>query len=103
MTGDEFTRHVARSARWSLVLSVLTAAVGVFMIVYSLMSAAVSTAVFGGALIIAAVAQLLFTFTCESAGHFVATLLLGTIYGVSGLLVIAFPAAGVPSLTGVLG
>ena len=84
-------------------MGILTAAVGVVMIIYPVATAAASTVFFGWALIIAAVAQLVFAFSAPTAGKFVLTLLLGVLYGIAGLSLVAAPGLGVVTLTAVLG
>ena len=81
----------------------LTAAIGIAMILYPLATAAVSTVFFGSALIVAALAQFVFAFTSQTAGNFFLKLLLGVLYGIAGIALVAFPGVGLVSLTGALG
>ena len=103
MSTDTLAKQVSKSAAWSIFMGVLTAIIGVLMILYPLAAATASTVVLGSALIVIAVAQGIFAFTSESVGNFFLKLLLGILYGISGVLLLAFPVAGVVSLTGVLG
>lgn len=103
MTTDTLTKQVSKSATWSIVMGALTAVIGVLMIIYPFATAAASTVFLGSALIMIAAAQLIFAFTSESAGSFFLKLLLGILYGIAGAMLVVFPAAGVVSLTGVLG
>ena len=103
MTTETLSREVSRHAGWSIFMGILTAAVGAAMIVYPLATAAASTVFFGAALLVAAVAQLVFAFTSPTAGRFFLKLLLGLLYGVAGLCLIALPGLGVLTLTAVLG
>ena len=103
MNTNSFPRDVARRAGWSMVMGMLTAAVGVVMITYPMATAAVSTVFVGSALIIAAVAQLVLAFSSPTAGKFVLTLLLGVLYGIAGVSLIASPGIGVVTLTAMLG
>jgi len=103
MTTDTLPEEVANRARWSLFMGVLTAAIGVVMIIYPLATATVSALFLGWALIIAAVAQLVFAFTSQTAGNFFLKLLLGVLYGAAGIALAFFPLAGVATLTAVLG
>jgi uncharacterized membrane protein HdeD (DUF308 family) len=84
-------------------MGVLTAAIGVAMIVYPLATAALSTVFVGAALLIAALAQFVFAFTSPTAGNFFLKLLLGVVYGIAGVALAFFPLAGVMTLTVVLG
>ena len=84
-------------------MGVLTAAVGAAMIVYPFATAAASTVFLGSALIVAAVAQLVFAFTSENAGNFFLKLLLAILYAVAGVALAFFPVAGVVTLTAWIG
>ncbi len=103
MTTDTLTKEVSKSAGWSIFMGALTAVIGALMIIYPLATATASTVFLGSALIVIAVAQLIYAFTSESVGSFFLKLVLGILYGIAGILLIAFPVAGVVSLTGVLG
>jgi uncharacterized membrane protein HdeD (DUF308 family) len=103
MTTDSLSREVSKRAGWSIFMGILTAAVGVAMIIYPLATAAASTVFVGSALIIAAVAQLIFAFSSQTAGRFFLKLLLGTLYGIAGVSLVAFPGIGVVTLTAMLG
>jgi uncharacterized membrane protein HdeD (DUF308 family) len=103
MTTDTLSKEIARRARWSVFMGVLTTAIGVVMIIHPLATAAVSTLFLGWALIIAAAAQFIFAFTSQTAGHFFLKLLLGVLYGIAGIALAFFPLAGVVTLTALLG
>lgn len=103
MTTDTLFKDVSKNAAWSIFMGALTAIIGVLMIIYPLATAAASTVLLGSALIVIAVAQTVFAFTSDSVGNFFLKLLLGILYGIAGILLVFFPAAGVVSLTGVLG
>jgi uncharacterized membrane protein HdeD (DUF308 family) len=103
MNTNSFPRDVSRRAGWSIAMGMLTAAVGVVMIIYPLATAAASTLFVGSALIVAALAQLVFAFSSQTAGRFVLTLLLGVLYGIAGVSLVASPGIGVVTLTAVLG
>lgn len=103
MTTHTLSEELASRARWSTVTGVLTAAVGAIMIAYPLATAAVSTVFLGSALIFAAVAQLVFALTSDTAGSFFLKLLLAVVYGIAGVTLAFFPLAGVVTLTLMLG
>lgn len=103
MTAPTLTQEVSRRAGWSIFMGVLTAAVGLVMILYPLPAAAAATVFFGSLLIVASVAQFVFAFASPTVGSFVAKILLGILYGVAGIALVGFPGAGVVTLTGVLG
>lgn len=103
MNTETLSQEVSKHAGWSIFMGILTAAVGAAMIIYPLATATASTVFFGAALLVAAVAQLIFAFTSPTAGQFFLKLLLGLLYGVAGLYLIALPGMGVVTLTAVLG
>ena len=103
MTADTLFADAAKRARWSLFMGVLTAAIGVVMIIHPIATAAVSTVFLGWALIMAAAAQFVFAFTSHTAGNFFLKLLLGVLYGAAGIALAFFPLAGVVTLTAALG
>ena len=97
------SQEISKKTGWSIFLGFLTAAIGVVMIVYPLATATVSTLFFGWALIFAGAAQVVFAFASDSAGNFFLNLLLGILYGIAGIALVAFPPAGVLTLTWVVG
>jgi len=103
MKTNSFAGDISNHAGWSIVMGLLTAAVGVVMIAYPLTTATVSTVFVGSALIVAAIAQLVFAFNSPSVGSFVVKLLLGVLYGIAGVSLLVAPAIGVVTLTAVLG
>ena len=103
MTTNTLSQEISKRAGWSLFMGVLTAAVGVVMIFHPTATAALSTVFLGWALLVAAVAQVIFAFSSETAGNFFLKLLLGIVYGITGIALAVFPLAGVITLTGVLG
>ena len=103
MTTETLSQEVSRHAGWSIFMGIVTAAVGAVMIIYPFATAAASTVFFGAALLVAAVAQLVFAFTSDTAGQFLLKLLLGVLYSVAGLSLIALPGMGVVTLTAMLG
>ncbi|MCM3877688.1 MAG: HdeD family acid-resistance protein [Thermoanaerobaculia bacterium] len=103
MTTDTLSKEVSKHAGWSIFMGFLTAAVGAAMIFYPLATATASTVFLGAALFVASVAQLIFAFTSPTPGQFFLKLLLGILYGVAGLCLIALPGMGVVTLTAVLG
>jgi uncharacterized membrane protein HdeD (DUF308 family) len=103
MSTETFTEQLSKQAGWSIAMGVLTAAVGILMIIYPMATATASTVVLGAALIVISVAQFVFAFTSETPGNFFLKLLLGILYGIAGVALVAFPSLGVVSLTGLIG
>ncbi len=102
MTAGTLTTEVARRARCSASMGVLTAAIGVVMIIHQIATAAVSTVLLGWALIIAAAAQFVFAFTSDTAGNLLKRLL-GVAYSIAGIDLVFFPLADVATLTRMIG
>jgi uncharacterized membrane protein HdeD (DUF308 family) len=73
------------------------------MIIYPAATAAVSTIFLGWGLIIAGGAQIVFALDSDTAGNFFLKLLLGILYGISGVALLLFPMTGVVTFTGLLG
>jgi uncharacterized membrane protein HdeD (DUF308 family) len=103
MTTDSLSQQISKQAGWSLFMGVLTAAIGIAMIIYPMATATVSTLFFGWALIFAGVAQVIFAFSSQTVGNFFLKLLLGALYGIAGIALVAFPPAAVLTLTAVIG
>jgi len=103
MNTNSIAGDVSRNAGWSIVMGLLTAAAGLVMILYPLATATASTVFVGTVLIFAAVAQLVFAFSSPNVGNVVLKLLLGALYGIAGVSLIASPGIGVVTLTAVLG
>ena len=97
------SQQVSKQAGWSLFMGILTAAIGVAMILYPMATAAVSTLFFGWSLILAGAAQVAFAFSSQSVGNFFLKLLLGILYGIGGVALVAFLPAGVLTLTAAVG
>jgi uncharacterized membrane protein HdeD (DUF308 family) len=97
------SQDISKQAGWSLFMGFLTAAIGVAMIIYPMAAATVSTLFFGWALIFAGAAQVVFAFSSQSVGNFFLKLLLGIVYGIAGITLVAYPPAGVVTLTAAIG
>lgn len=103
MSTNTLSHEVSKQAGWSLFMGFLTAAIGVAMIIYPMVTATVSTLFFGWALIFAGAAQVIFAFSSETAGNFFLKLLVGILYGIAGIVLVAFLPAGVLTLTAAIG
>lgn len=103
MATGTLSQEVSKRAGWSVFMGILTAAVGVVMIIYPLTTAAASTVFVGSALIVAGVAQSIFAFASGTAGKFFLNILLGILYGIAGISLVASPGIGLVTLTAVLG
>ena len=103
MTTTTITDNISKRATWSIVMGVLTAAIGIVMIVYPMAAATVTTIFVGWSLFFVGVAQLIFAFQSSGAGHFLLKLLTSLLYGITGLALVFFPISGVAALTIVVG
>lgn len=100
---DNVTSTIKKQADWAIAMGVLTAAVGVAMIIYPIAAATVTTIFLGWSLLVAAVAQAVFAFYSPTPGPFLLKIMLAIVYGIGGFALVAHPAAGVLSLTVALG
>jgi len=103
MTTTTITDDISKRATWSIVMGVLTAVIGVVMIIYPMAAATVTTIFVGWSLFFVGVAQLIFAFQSTGAGHFLLKLLTSLLYGITGLALVFFPISGVAALTIVVG
>jgi uncharacterized membrane protein HdeD (DUF308 family) len=95
--------EVKSRSGWAIFMGLLTAALGVFLILYPAVTATLTTIVLGWVLILTSIAQLVFAFDSKGAGQFFLRVLSGLLYAVVGIVLVASPAKGVAALTGVLG
>ena len=100
---DTVTSTIKKKADWAIFMGVLTAAIGVAMIVYPMATATVTTIFFGGSLIVAAIATLVFASYSGGPGPFFLKILLSILYAVAGIALLVNPALGVAALTIALG
>lgn len=101
--GRILTSEVKSRAGWGIFLGVLTAALGVLLIAFPLITATITTFLFGCILVIVGVIDIVLAMRSHTVGSFFLRLLLGIIYGFTGLLLVLFPLWGVAVLTMVLG
>lgn len=97
------SQEVSQRAGWSVFVGVLTVAIGLVMVLYPYTTALASTLFLGWALIFAGVAHCVFAFDSGTPGSFFLKLLVGILYGIAGIALVALPIAGVSTLTMNLG
>jgi uncharacterized membrane protein HdeD (DUF308 family) len=95
--------QLKKRSGWDIFMGVLTAALGVLLIIYPLVAAAITTIVIGSILIIVGIVDIVLALRSHTAGRFFLRLILGVAYGFVGFLLLAFPLWGVAVLTVVLG
>jgi uncharacterized membrane protein HdeD (DUF308 family) len=103
MAIENISDDIKRRAGWSMLMGILTAVLGVFLISYPLVAAAITTIIIGWILIVAAVAHIVFAFHSQSAGRFFLKILLAVLYGIVGFRLVFTPLSGIAALTAFLG
>jgi uncharacterized membrane protein HdeD (DUF308 family) len=103
MAVQSLIEEAKKRAAWSIIMGVLTAALGAFLIVYPLATAKVTTALLGWVLILIAISQLVFALHSGTPGGFLPKLLNAVIFGIIGVALAFAPMAGVEALTALLG
>jgi uncharacterized membrane protein HdeD (DUF308 family) len=101
--GQGLTSDVKSRVGWGIFLGIVTAALGILLMVYPLAAATVTTILIGCILIVAGVIDIVLALRSHTAGTFFLRLLLGALYAVAGVLLLASPLWGVTVLTLVLG
>jgi uncharacterized membrane protein HdeD (DUF308 family) len=99
MSTQSVTSDIKKRSTWSMLMGILTAVLGVFLIFYPLATAAVTTVLLGWVLIFVGIAQLVFALHSQTVGNFFLKVLLALLYGVVGIALAFFPFAGVAALT----
>lgn len=103
MPGQELAEELKKRSTWSIFMGVLTAALGVFLIVYPLVTATITTVLLGSVLIFVGIALFVFALHSQTVGNFFLKILLSLLYGICGFALVFFPLLGVAALTLMLG
>ena len=103
MPAQNLTSEIKNRSVWSIVMGLLTAALGVFLIVYPLATATITTVLLGWALIFVGIAQFVFALHSQTIGKFFLRAFLSVLYGFCGIALAFSPIAGVVALTALLG
>jgi len=103
MSTPSLTGDLKKRSGWSIFMGVITAVLGGFLIAYPLATATITTLLLGWVLIFVGIAQFVFALHSQTAGNFFLKLLLGALYGITGIALAFFPLEGVAALTGLLG
>lgn len=99
----DLASDIKRRSRWSILMGVLTALLGVFLIAYPLVTATITTLLLGWVLIFVGIAQFIFALHSQTIGKFFMKVLLSALYLIAGVALTFFPVAGVAALTVLLG
>lgn len=100
---ESLTHEIKKRSTWSILMGVVIAALGVFLIAYPLTTATITTLLLGWVLIFVAIAQFVFALHSQTVGKFFLRVFLGAIYGIAGVILAFFPITGVAALTVILG
>ena len=103
MPAQNLTNEIKNRSAWSIVMGLLTAALGVFLIVYPLATATITTVLLGWALIFVGISQFVFALHSQTVGKFFLRAFLSVLYEFCGIALAFFPIAGVVALTALLG
>ena len=103
MSTQSLTYDVKKRSGWSMAMGVLTAVLGVFLIIYPFATAMITTVLLGWILILVGIAQFVFALHTQTIGNFLLKILLGILYAIAGIALAFLPIEGVIVLTGVLG
>src|SRR6185436_12522407 len=102
MTTHTVTDNIKKRSTWGIVMGCLTAALGLFLIVYPLAAGTITTVLLGWAMIFVGVAQLIFALQSQTVGSFFWKIALSLLYGIGGIAVVAAPMQGLAALTGIV-
>jgi len=86
-------------SRWSMFMGVLTAALGVVLIIHPFPTATATTLFLGWTLILVSATELVLTLASQTAGSFFLQLMAAVLYGLTGVVLVAYPFQGTESLT----
>jgi len=103
MKAQSVTDEIKNRSTWSIVMGCVTAALGLFLIVYPFAAGAITTVVLGWAMIFVGIAQFIFALDSQTAGAFFWKVALSLVFGIGGIVVVAAPLQGLAALTGIVG
>ncbi len=87
------------SSGWTTAIAILMILLGISAIAFPFFASVASTLVFGWVFIFAGITQIIYAFQSRGAGKVVWKLILGLLYLLAGILVVANPLKGVLTLT----
>jgi uncharacterized membrane protein HdeD (DUF308 family) len=100
---DNLSNEIKGRAGWGIFLGVVTAALGILLLIYPLATATITTIVIGCILVVVGIIDIVQALRSHTAGNFFLRLLLGIGYGFVGVLLLLNPLWGVAVLTIILG
>ncbi len=103
VTDTEISEQVQVNPAWGIGIGILMIVLGVIAIARPFFASIASALVFGWIFIIAGIFQSAYAFQSRSYGHIAWKLIIGVLYVLAGILIVANPLQGVLTLTLVLG
>ena len=103
MSERDLYGEVKKRSGWSIFMGIVTTALGAFLVLSPMLTATITTVLFAWTLMLVGVAQFGFALNSQKAGQFFWKLLSSVVYVGCGVLLAASPAAGVATMTGILG
>jgi uncharacterized membrane protein HdeD (DUF308 family) len=97
------TNEIKKRSTWGIVMGCITAAIGVFLIVYPMATGAITTVLLGWAMTFVGITQFIFALESQAVGSFFWKLGLSLVFGIGGIVVVAAPLQGLAALTGIVG
>ena len=91
--------EVRSRSGWTIFMGVLTAALGIVLIVYPFATATATTVFVGSMLTLAGVAELFIALSSQAPGSFFLRFGLAVLYGFTGIVLLVHPFEGAESLT----
>lgn len=101
-TDTEADEQVINSG-WTTTIAILTIVLGIVAIAFPFFATVATTLVFGWIFIFAGIAQIVYAFQSRGAGQVTWKLILGLLYFLSGIFVVANPLQGMLTFTLLLG
>ena len=103
MSARDLYGEVRKRSGWAIIMGLVTAALGVFLVLYPMLTATITTVLLAWTLIFVGIVQFIFALHSKKAGQFLWKVLSSIVYVGCGALLAATPVAGVAALTGILG
>ena len=91
--------EIKSNAGWSVVLGVLIVVLGIFLLAYPFVTGAATVLTLGIILMAVAILELVLALRFKSASDFFIKLFSAIIFGVTGVLLVAYPGTGLAGLT----
>jgi len=90
---------IKRRSGWGLFMGIVTSGVGIVLMVYPFATATITTVFLGSTMLVVGAAELALGFASQTPRGFFGQLVLATLYGLTGIVLLAYPFQGVESLT----